>query len=103
MKNFDFYDANMSLRLKRRKGYLNGKELTYALYAYQTCDGALSYAVTVMDTFPSFAVRCIDTYSDAEIILSLISENEIDLCSLDDVVDDYFYERKHTIYSGVSL
>ena len=103
MYNFDFYDANMCLRLKRRKGCLGGKELTYALYAYPTRDGAVAYAVTVTDMKQSFAVRCIETYEDAETVFSLISENEIDICSLDDVVDDYFYEKKHTTYSDVPL
>ena len=101
MNNLDFYDSNFCVRLRRKLGRLGNKVLIYALYVYSSCDGSLSYAVTVMDDAQNFNVRRIDSYSDAEEIFSLISDGEIDICSLDEVADDYLNERKDTKYSGV--
>lgn len=100
MNNFDFYDSNMTVRLKRSNGYLNDKELVYSLYVFLARDGSLSYAVAAADSNKNFAIRCTSDYSDALSLFYLISENEIDVCSLDEVADDYFHERKNTIYSN---
>ena len=99
MQNFDFFDSNVTVRLQRRNGRLNDKAIVYSMYVYPTRDSSLSYAVTVSDEQENFAVRCVTDYSDALSLFYLVSENEIDVCSLDEVANDYFYERKNTIYS----
>ena len=102
MRNFDFFDSDLKVRLQKKCGRLNDKDLVYSMYVYPTRDSSLSYAVTVADEYENFAVRCVRDYFDALSLFYLISENEIDVCSLDEVANDYFYERTNTTYSDLN-
>ena len=94
MNNFDFYDANMLVRLKTKNGRIGKQDIVYGLYVYPSRDSSLSYAITAFESESLFCVRCVENYDDATALFSLISDNGVDALTLADVADDYYSGKK---------